>query len=290
VITSPLTAVPTMVAIMAIGARPVFAEVNPLTLTIDPEAVAASVTPRTTAVVPVHLYGHVADLPNLLKVTCRHNLTVVEDACQAHGAVLNGQRVGTFGHAGCFSFYPTKNLGAYGDGGMVVTSDASIAERLRRLRQYGQASRDNAVEPGRNSRLDELQAAILRVKLPYLEGWNARRRELASLYAQELPQEEVRMVSPLRGSIPVYHLYVIQTALRQALRKALANRGISTEVHYPIPCHLQEAAKGLGYGSGAFPNAESAVASVVSLPCYPEAPDSIVFRVCEVIHEHLFGS
>jgi dTDP-4-amino-4,6-dideoxygalactose transaminase len=266
VITVAHTAVPTVCAVERAGARPVLVDIDPLTYTMDPEAARAALTPRTRALLPVHLYGHPANMEELSRLAQRHNLLLIEDCAQAHGARYRGQLVGTFGHLAAFSFYPTKNLGACGDGGAVLTRDADLAARLRRLRNYGQQVRYHHVERGVNSRLDEVQAAILRVKLAHLDRGNAERRRLAECYRRHLtavaPPAEVGPVEH------VYHLYVVRHPDRDGLRERLRARGVETQVHYPVPIHRQPAYQDLGHEAGSLPVTERVAAEVLSLPLY----------------------
>lgn len=270
VVTVAHTAVPTINAISLTGARPVFVDVDPVTYTMDPAAAAAAITPRTRALLPVHLYGHPADMAPLQALAQRHGLWLIEDAAQAHGAEYRGTRVGRLGHLAAFSFYPTKNLGAYGDGGMVVTDDAALAERLRLLRNYGQTDRYHHQVEGLNSRLDELQAAVLRVKLRHLEAWTAARRERAARYAAGLPG--VRTPTEAPGARHVYHLYPVHVPQRAQVQERLAAAGIGTLVHYPIPAHLQPAYAHLGVPRGALPVTERLADEELSLPMYAELP------------------
>jgi dTDP-4-amino-4,6-dideoxygalactose transaminase len=270
VVTVAHTAVPTINAISLTGARPVFVDVDPVTYTMDPAAAAAAITPRTRALLPVHLYGHPADMVPLQALAQRHGLWLIEDAAQAHGAEYRGTRVGRLGHLAAFSFYPTKNLGAYGDGGMVVTDDAALAERLRLLRNYGQTDRYHHQVEGLNSRLDELQAAVLRVKLRHLEAWTAARRERAARYAAGLPG--VRTPTEAPGARHVYHLYAVHVPQRAQVQERLAAAGIGTLVHYPIPAHLQPAYAHLGVPRGALPVTERLADEELSLPMYAELP------------------
>ena len=274
VVTVPNTALPTATAISMTGAVPVFADVDERSLLMDPERLEAALTERTRAVVPVHLYGNPADMDPILALARTRGVHVVEDACQAHGALYRGKKVGTLGDAGCFSFYPTKNLGAFGDGGMVVTNDEGLADKLRLLRNYGQRDRYHHEVPGMNSRLDEVQAAILRVKLSRLDAWNGARREIGDRYTAAfsgLPLDPVAEIPQARG---VRHLYVVRSRRRDDLRAFLEEQGVQAWVHYPIPVHLQQAYAGLGLAEGAFPVAERAAQEVLSLPVYPElAPE-----------------
>lgn len=277
-------------AILQAGARPVLVDVDPVTQTMDPAAFAAAITPRTKAVIPVHLFGRLADMPAIMAVAKQHGLTVIEDAAQAHGAWredADGSRrmAGQWGHLAAFSFYPSKNLGALGDGGAVVTNNPELAERLRRLRMYGWERKYYTTEAGgRNSRLDELQAALLRVKLPHLAAANAARRERASWYATALADLPVGL--PVDEPGHVYHLYVItlaDRATRDRLREHLLAHGIGCDVHYPAPTHLQPAYADLGYHLGSFPVTEDLAGRILSLPMYPELSYDDVMLVAETI-------
>jgi dTDP-3-amino-3,4,6-trideoxy-alpha-D-glucose transaminase len=266
VITTPLSAAYTALAVMMTGARVVFADIDPERHTLDPAAVDAAVTPRTKAILPVHLYGQPADMERLMIVAARHRLAVVEDACQAHLATANGQRVGAIGVAGAFSFYPTKNLGALGDGGAVITNDAALAARIRRLRNGGQTSRYHHAEAGINSRLDEMQAAILRARLPFLGEWTARRRALAAAYRTALTGTPVAVPREF-DSGHVYHLFVVRTRRRAALQSHLAAQGIETLVHYPVPIPRQPAVA--SQHPVDCPEGNRACDEVLSLPLHP---------------------
>jgi dTDP-4-amino-4,6-dideoxygalactose transaminase len=282
VVTVAHTAVPTINAISLTGARPVFVDVDPATRTMDPAAAAAAITPRTRALLPVHLYGHTADMGPLQALARAHGLRLIEDAAQAHGAEYQGTRAGRLGELAAFSFYPTKNLGAYGDGGMVVTDDAALAERLRLLRNYGQTDRYHHQIEGMNSRLDELQAAVLRVKLRHLDQWTAARRERAARYAAGL-----RAVPPpaeAEWARHVYHLYAVCVPERERVQAALAAAGIGTLVHYPIPAHLQPAYAHLGVARGSLPVTERLADEVLSLPLYPELPLDQVDAVADALN------
>ncbi len=262
------TAVATVAAVELTGALPVLVDIRPDTYTVDPVAVEAAVTPRTRAIVAVHLYGHPVDLAALSKVATRHSVSIVEDCAQAHGAQWQDRRVGSVGAFGCFSFYPTKNLAALGDGGAVVTNDGQLAEQVRLLRQYGWADRNMSAIAGGNSRLDELQAAVLRVKLGVLEAETDERRRLAELLTAQL---RTLVDTPVERSNcrHVYHLYVIASAARDDMRARLAERGIGTAVHYPFPIHLQRAYESRLGHKGQFPVAERCCERVLSLPLYP---------------------
>jgi dTDP-4-amino-4,6-dideoxygalactose transaminase len=269
VITTPFSFVATTEAIGIVGATPVFVDIDPVTFNIDPALIEAAITPRTRAVLPVHLYGRPAPMFAIMEIARRRGLAVVEDCAQAIGASIGGRKVGSFGDIGAFSFFPSKNLGAFGDGGMAVTNREDLALRLRSLRAHGGRVKYHHEELGVNSRLDELQAAILRVKLPHLESWIDARRSIARSYADALasivsvPQEEY-------GTRHVFHQFTIRTAERERTRTELSDRGIQTMVYYPVPLHLQEVHQKLGYGPGAFPRAEAAASEVLSLPMFPE--------------------
>ena len=277
VITVSHTAVATVCAIERAGAKPILVDIDPVTLTMDPMAAAAAVSPRTRALVAVHLYGHPADMDALTKLADRCGLLLVEDCAQAHGARYKGQLVGTFGRLAAFSFYPTKNLGAYGDGGAVLTRDAALADRLRRLRNYGQTERYRHVERGVNSRLDEMQAAILGVKLAHLNVHNVERRKIANMYRQNF----VGMEHPVAADEieHVFHLYVVRFPHRDALRIRLRSEGMETQIHYPTPIHLQPAYVDLGYAEGSLPVTEQAVVTILSLPMYVGIDMEAIVRV-----------
>lgn len=283
VITVSHTAVATVAAIELTGARPILVDIDPRRYTIDPEQIILSITPRTRAIIPVHLYGCPADLDPLLKIANAHNLVLIEDCAQAHGAIYRRQSVGSWGRISAFSFYPTKNLGAYGDGGAVLTNDHSLAERVRMLRQYGWKERHISEIRGLNTRLDDLQAAILRVKLKYLDGWNARRHKLAGLYSQLLTSRNLVLPIEPEYCQHVFHQYVIRHPCRDALRNILKELGISTQVHYPVPIHLQPAFSDLGYHLGSLPVSEHAASQVLSLPLYPEMTEETVAMICKYI-------
>jgi dTDP-4-amino-4,6-dideoxygalactose transaminase len=280
VITTPLSAAYTALAIMMAGARPVFVDVDPVRLTLDPQRIADAVGPRTRAILPVHLYGQPADTAAIAPIAARHGLALVEDCCQAHGATAGGRAVGTTGVAGAFSFYPTKNLGALGDGGAIVTRDADLADRLRRLRNGGQSDRYRHVEPGVNSRLDEMQAAVLRARLPYLAGWTQRRRVLAARYRRRLAGDCVAAVPELDPG-HVYHLFVVRSAARRELQAHLAARGIDTLIHYPVPIPRQPALARMQPAD--CPIAARACDEVLSLPLHPALTDQDVDLVAEAV-------
>jgi dTDP-4-amino-4,6-dideoxygalactose transaminase len=283
VITAANTFVATTLSIAHAGARPVLVDSDPLTHTIEPRGIAAAITSRTRAIVPVHLYGQCADMGAILDVARRHGLAVVDDACQAHGARYQGERAGSFGHAAAFSFYPSKNLGTVGDGGMIVTDDDDLAEKARLLRNYGQRQKYRSDLRGQNSRLDTLHAAILRVKLPRLDGWNTARRAHAARYDEVLRGLPVTRPNVRRGSEHVWHLYVVRVERRDAVRARLAEQGIETGIHYPVPVHLQPAHSDLAYRSGDFPISEHNAREVLSLPMYPELPAWAPERVADAL-------
>ena len=266
VITSPLSAAYSALAIMMTGATPVFADIDPDRLTMDPDATAAAVTPRTAAIMPVHLYGQPADMGALTKIANRHNLAMVEDACQAHLATCDGAPVGTIGIVGAFSFYPTKNLGALGDGGAVITSDASVARKIKRLRNGGQTEKYQHAEFGVNTRLDEMQAAILRARLPMLRAWTAARRKLAGAYRTQLEGARIT-VPPELDSGHVYHLFPVLAENRDAFQAHLVAEGVGTLVHYPVAIPRQPAMAELAPAT--CPVAERVTSQVVSLPLHP---------------------
>ncbi len=270
VITVPFTFVATVAAIWQTGARTVLVDIEPRTLTLDPGKLEAALTPRTKAILPVHLYGQPADMEPIGEIARRHGLAVIEDAAQAHGAAIAGRPAGSLGSMGCFSFYPTKNLGACGEGGLVTTSDDGLAQKLRMLRDWGQREKYRHDIKGFNARMEGLQGAILRVKLRHLERWTEARRALAARYDMRLAGGSIRAPWVRPGARHVYHLYTIRHARRDAIREALAAHGIATGLHYPIPAHLQPAWTDLGYRAGDFPEAERAAAEVLSLPLYPE--------------------
>ena len=286
VITVAHTAVATVAAIELAGATPRLVDIDAATYTLDPAQLAAAITPRTRAVVPVHLYGAPADMDAVLAVAHAHGLLIVEDCAQAHGARYRGRMVGALGDAAAFSFYPTKNLGALGDGGAVATNRPEVAERLRLLRQYGWRERYVSDVTGTNSRLDELQAAILRVRLRHLDAENTARRRLAARYDAALAGLPITLPTARADDRAVYHLYVIRTAVRDALAAHLRARGIGTGVHYPVPVHRQPAYAHLGCGPGSLPATEAAAAEVLSLPMYPDLLPTAVDTIAAAIRDY----
>ena len=281
VITSPLSAAYTALAIMGVGARPVFADIDPARLTIDPAAVAAAVSTRTAAIMPVHLYGQPADMHALTALARRHALAIVEDCCQAHLATCGGAAVGSFGEAAAYSFYPTKNLGALGDGGALTLKDDGLAARARRLRNGGQADHYRHIEFGVNSRLDELQAAVLRARLAFLPRWTERRRALAAEYRKALRNVDVVSVPPEQDAGHVYHLFPVLSADRTATQTALRAAAIETLVHYPIPIPRQQAL--VSERPIDCPVADRVCEQVFSLPLYPAMPDAAVAQVAAAL-------
>jgi dTDP-4-amino-4,6-dideoxygalactose transaminase len=264
------------------GATPVFVDIDLDTFCVDPATVEERITERTKAIMPVHLYGQPAEMDALLEIARRHDLFVIEDSCQAHGAEYRGQRIGGLGHVSCFSFYPTKNLGAYGDGGMVTTDDETLAEKLRLLRNYGQPRKYHHELVGINSRLDEIQAAILRVKLRYLDEWNERRRQSAALYRELLRDADIVLPVERPHVRHVYHLYVVRSRHRDALQRRLSQGGVQTQIHYPIPVHRQ-----LAYAAVAsdvdLPVTERVCGEVLSLPMHPWLDREEVRQVADII-------
>jgi dTDP-3-amino-3,4,6-trideoxy-alpha-D-glucose transaminase len=286
VVTSPLTAAFSGLAILRAGARPVFADVDEETLTLSPAAAERAVTGKTRALMPVHLYGHPADMDALLDLAHARGLQIVEDACQAHLAQVAGRPAGTIGEVGALSFYPTKNLGALGDGGAVLTGSVEVAARVRTLRNGGQSAKYQHDVAGTNSRLDEMQAAILRVGLRHLPAWNERRRALAALYDGELAGSGLRLPGEQPWARAVWHLYVVRHPRRDALRQALERRGVGTLIHYPLPLHLMKAFPGSGR-AGDFPVAERACGEIFSLPLYPEMSDEQARQVAAAVRAAL---
>jgi len=288
VITSAFSFFASAETIATLGVRPVFVDIDPVTYTIDPALIERAVTTRTKAIVPVHLFGHPCDMDAILPIARAHRLKIIEDCAQAIGASVGQRRVGSFGDAGALSFYPSKNLGAYGDGGMVVTTDASIAERVRLLRYHG--SRDRVIHEtiATNSRLDELQAAILRVKLPYLEAWIQARRRHAQTYRRLLVQaglDELIVPQERPGARHVFHLLVIRCPKRDALYERLVNQGVGVQIHYSLALPFEPAFASLGYKPGQFPAAERVAREVLSLPLYPELAPELI----ETVVSHLQG-
>ena len=284
VITVPATWISTSWAISYVGARPVYVDIDPATYCMDPQRLEAAITPRTRAILPVHLYGQPADMTAINAVAERHGLVVIEDACQAHGASLGGRRAGTFGRVGCFSFYPGKNLGAFGEAGCIVTDDDAVAERIRQLRDHAQASRHVHVEIGYNMRMEGIQAAVLNIKLKHLEPWTERRRQLAQQYdAAWSSIPGLKTPAEGGGTRHARHIYALRCDRRTNLQDYLGRLGILTTVHYPTPLHLQPAYQHLGYRVGDFPETEALFQSQLTMPLFPELTDAEVSRVIEAV-------
>lgn len=284
VITQPNSFIATGEAISAAGATPVFADVDPLTATLDPSQLEAAITPRTKAIIPVHLYGHPADMDAIMAIAKAHQLRVIEDACQAHGASIDGRRAGSLGDIGCFSFYYSKNLGAYGEGGAVTTSDPEVAERVRLYRDHGSRVRYEHDVIGRNARMDEIQAAILGIKLQYLEQWNDARRRNARLLSEALADTSVATPRPAREGVrEVFHLYVVRHPRRDELKSFLEEHGVATGIHYPRPIHLQPAYAYLGHKPGEFPVTERLAEQSLSLPMYAELTEEHITYIADTI-------
>ena len=285
VITVPFTFVATVAAIIYTGAKPVFVDIDPVSLTMDVNAIEEAITPRTKALIPVHLYGQAADMDPIMEIASRHGLIVIEDACQAHGAEYKGRRVGSIGDLGCFSFYPGKNLGAYGEGGIVVTNDQKYDHAVRILRDWGAESKYCHVLKGYNYLMDGLQGAILRVKLRHLEAWTEARRSHALRYNDLLAESGLTLPCEKTSNRHVYHIYAIRVPQREAFQKALTALGVSSGIHYPIPVHLQPAYADLGYNPGDFPHTEAAANEVLSLPMFAELSDEQQDTVCQAVYE-----
>lgn len=271
-------------AIINAGAIPFYVDIEGQSMNMDADSLAASLPVDTKAIIVTHLYGQMAYMPRIIDIGDRNNIPVVEDCAQAHGAQINGKRSGSWGNIGCFSFYPTKNLGALGDGGAAVTSDPDLAKRLRMLRQYGWDRKyHSCLEAGCNSRLDELQAAILRAKLPYLDSWNERRREIARAYKEGLSQMELVLPTSLEDDY-IVHLYVVRTPYRDHLRKKLEDTGISTDIHYPVPDYLQQSYRKMVSDKWSLPVTEQCCREVLTLPCFPEMTNAEVEHVFKAVY------
>ncbi len=285
VITVSHTFIATVEAILLTGATPVFVDVDPHTCLMDAAQVEGKINSHTKAILPVHLYGQTVDMDPLLKLAARHGLKIVEDACQAHGAAYNGKKAGTLGDAAAFSFYYSKNLGAYGEGGFITTNNAELASRMRMIRDHGSGVRYQHELIGFNGRLDEIQAVVLRAKLPHLQEWNDQRRKHARLYTELLQGSAVTPPSECPENHHIYHLYVIQAPQRDELQAWLKTQGIFTGIHYPIPVHLQNSMKFLGYKQGDFPVTEKVCSKILSLPMYAELTDEEIHTVVDKIKE-----
>jgi dTDP-4-amino-4,6-dideoxygalactose transaminase len=284
VITTPYSFFATAGEIARLGATPVFVDIDRRTYNMDPDKIEARITPRTRAIMPVHLFGQMADMSPIVQVAQRHKLIVIEDAAQAIGAELRGARAGSIGHMGCFSFYPTKNLGAFGDGGIITTNDAGLAERLRTLRSHGFKTKYHSEIIGGNFRLDEIQAAVLRVKLKYLDGWTEARRRNAVIYRDNLREgTPVELPFEVPGCRHIYNQFVIRTKNRDRLMANLREHGIGVEIYYPVPLHLQPCFKSAGGGPGDFPISEDAAGESLALPIYPELTAEMIGSVCSVL-------
>ncbi|MDP3710323.1 MAG: DegT/DnrJ/EryC1/StrS family aminotransferase [bacterium] len=285
IITVPNSFVATAMSISMVGAKPVFVDIDPETCNMDVKKITDKITAKTKAIIPVHLYGQPADMDSILKIARRHNLKIIEDACQAHGALYKGRRVGTLGDIGAFSFYPSKNLGGYGDGGAVVTNNDELAKKIFLYRVYGGKDRHTYLAQGLNSRLDAVQAAVLRIKLKHLDRWNKQRAAKVKMYDTLLKKMPIKTISTQPYTQSVHHLYVIRTAHRDSLREYLAHKGISTEIHYPVPIHLQPLYKNLGYRIGNLPVAETAANEIISLPIFPEMENKEIKYITDIIRE-----
>jgi dTDP-4-amino-4,6-dideoxygalactose transaminase len=290
VITVAHTFIATAEAISAVGAKPVFIDINPVSFTMDPFLLEVAITGRTRAIIPVDLYGQVADMDAILDIAAQHGIPVIEDACQAHGAEYKGRKAGSFGIAGCFSFYPGKNLGACGEGGAVTTNDPELAHNIRLWRDHGSSKRYEHVFPGLNMRMEGIQGGILSVKLKYLDRWNDQRRVAAAAYDLALANTEIDTPTEMVHNRHVYHLYVVQSDNRDALRERLAEAGIETGLHYPTPLHLQEAYRSLGYKLGDFPVTERVKSRILSLPIYPGIPSGAVEKIAAELRESCYVS
>jgi dTDP-4-amino-4,6-dideoxygalactose transaminase len=273
--------------VMSVGARPVFVDIDPLTYEINVAQIEDRITPRTKAIIPVHLYGHPADMDPILKLASSHGLKVIEDNAQAFGATYRGKKTGSIGDIGCLSFFPTKNLGAFGDGGMVVTNDAAVAERMRMLRTHGWKKKYYSEEVGYNSRLDALQAAILQAKFPYVDSWNEKRREIAHHYSENLAPLGVTVPVECDWGTHVFHLYIIRSDQRAELQAFLKERAIASEVYYPLPPHLSTPCRMFGYQDGDFLHAEQASRETLALPLYPELTTEQQDKVIEAMQQFL---
>jgi dTDP-4-amino-4,6-dideoxygalactose transaminase len=288
VITTPFTFFATAEAILYVGAKPVFVDIEPETYNIDVSLIEQKVTNKTKAILPVHIFGHPADMQSIMSIASRHNLKVVEDCAQSFGASLHGRKTGSFGDAGCFSFYPSKNLGAYGDAGMIVLNDKTIAAEIKKLRNHGSAGGYRHQCVGYNSRLDEMQAVILLVKFKRIDEYNKKRREKAALYCSLL-SDAVACPHEKEGAYHVFHQYTIRSPKRGTLQQQLKESGIPSVVYYPIPLHLQEAMAFMGHTKGDFPVAEKAADEVLSLPIYPELDEEDIRLTSDAIHRCLKG-
>jgi dTDP-4-amino-4,6-dideoxygalactose transaminase len=283
VITTPFTFFATAEAVIYTGATPVFVDIDPETMNMDPALIEARITEKTKAIIPVHIFGHPADMDDIMAIARKHNLRVIEDCAQSFGAGIRGKKTGGFGDAGCFSFYPSKNLGAFGDGGLVTLNDAGLADRIRVLRNHGSRGAYKHESVGFNSRLDELQAGILLVKFRRIDEYNRKRRENAALYNEYLSDKVIKPYEK-EGMTHVYHQYTLRSDQRDRIQGALKERGMSSVVYYPIPLHLQEALGYLGHKKGDFPITEEAADKVLSLPMYPELEEKTIREIAEIVN------
>jgi UDP-2-acetamido-2-deoxy-ribo-hexuluronate aminotransferase len=284
IITTPFTFFATVESILYTGATPVFVDIQPDTLNIDTRLIEAGVTKRTKAILPVHLFGNPADMGDILRIAKKYRLKVIEDCAQSFGARLNGKKTGSFGDTGCFSFYPSKNLGGYGDGGMIVINESRMADRIRELRNHGSSGSYRHTRVGFNSRLDEIQAGILLVKLRHIDAYNRMRRRNAGLYTSLL-SDTIKCPVEKKGAYHVFHQYTIMSKKRDTIQKGLKEHGISSVVYYPVPLHLQSALRFLGYRRGDFPVAEKAAREVLSLPMYPELEERTIKKIARIIRQ-----
>lgn len=287
VITTPFTFFASAETTSVVGATPVFADIEKDTLCIDPESIEKNITEKTKAIIPVHIFGQMCNMDRIMEIAKKHNLIVIEDACQAIGAEYKGKRAGSIGHVGCYSFFPTKNLGGYGDGGMIVTNDEKLADRIKLIRVHGSKVKYEHIAIGYNSRLDEMQAAVLRVKLNYIQKWNDSRKQHAHTYNELLKDTGIILPTEREDSLHVYHLYTIQSEKRDEIIKYLSENGIASGVYYPIPVHLQEVYQELGYKKGELSVAEDACTKTFALPLYPEMTKEQQHYVVDKIKECL---
>ena len=291
VITVPSTFMATAEAISHCGAKPVFVDIDERTFTLDPARLERAITPRTKAVIPVHLFGQMADMDPIMEIAKRHHLHVIEDACQAHGAEYKGRKAGSIGIAGCFSFYPGKNLGAWGEAGAVVTNDPALGQKIRVLRDHGQDKKYYHSDIGWNGRMDGIQGAVLRIKLKGLDRGNAARRAHAKVYDEKLAGlPGLTVTPPAAYGVPVYHIYAVRVTERDRILQALTQRGIGCGIHYPIPIHLQQAYRGLGLGVGSFPVAERCANEFLSLPMFPELTPAQIETVVQEVRSSVSAS
>ena len=282
VITTPFTFFATVEAILYVGAKPVFVDIDENTYNIDPDKIEEKITPRTKAIIPVHISGCPADMIKINEIAQKYGLKIIEDAAQAFGAKIGDKKIGTFGDIACFSFYPSKNLGCFGDGGMVVTNNPEIADKIRILRNHGSPGRYVHETVGLNSRLDEIQAGVLRIKLKHIDEYNSLRRKKANIYTKFL-SDKVITPKEVENTYHVYHLYSIRSESRDKIKEILAKQGFPSVVYYPIPMHLQKAIANLGFKKGDFPIAEKVSREILALPIYPEIPDEEVFEISQII-------